>query len=142
MKRGIFGKCFLPGAILLMSVLTLFTSCGGGPAEQKLGDLTLKLSPTTLVVGMNEVDLAITDAAGKAVTDATVTFDVVHLTMAMPKNLVSASHQGGGLYMGTVKVAMAGDWAFFVEVERGDRSLGRVEFNIPAEDKDMGDMDM
>ena len=119
MKRGIFGKCFLPRAIPLMSVLTLFTSCGGGPAEQKLGDLTLKLSPTTMVVGMNEVDLAITDAAGKAVTDATVTFDVVHLTMAIPKNLVSVAHQGGSRYVGTVKVAMGGDWAIFVEMERG-----------------------
>ncbi len=142
MKRGIFGKCLVPGTILLFSVLILSTSCGGGPPQQKLGDLTLKLSPTGLVVGMNEVDLTITDASGKAVTDAAVTFDVVHLTMAMPKNLVSAAHGGGGHYVGTVKVAMAGDWAIFVEVERGGRSLGRVEFTIPAEDKDMGDMDM
>ncbi len=137
MKRGIFGKGLMLGAILLMSVLILFTSCGGGPAGQKLGDLTLKLSPTSLVVGTNEVDLAITDAAGKAVTDATITFDVVHLTMAMPKNLVSAAHRGGGHYVGTVKVAMGGDWAIFVEVERGGRSLGRVEFKLPAEEKDM-----
>ena len=130
MKRGIFSKCLMLGAILLMSVLILFASCGGGPAQQKLGDLTLKLSPTTLVVGANEVDLAITDAAGQVVTDATVTFDVVHQTMAMPKNLVSVSHRGDGHYVGTVKAAMDGYWAIFVEVERGGRSLGRVEFKV------------
>ncbi|MBI2303162.1 MAG: FixH family protein [Chloroflexi bacterium] len=109
--------------VLILSLLLLLVACS-------TGGLKLSLGSSTLPIGENQVDLYLTDDSGKPVTDATVTFDVVHTTMRMEKNLVSTTNKGDGHYVGTVKFTMAGSWIIFVDGKWGDKPLGRHEVKV------------
>lgn len=91
-------------------------------AAQKVGDLTvmLALSPYP-PVGFNAAafDVTLTDAAGAAVTDATITLDLTMPAMPMPVNKPAAEHADDGLYHAPGRFTMRGEWWIEVIIERG-----------------------
>ena len=113
----------MAAAVLVASIL----GCTGAAG---LKDYKLTVSPTTLKMGENELELVVTDAQGRPATDLSVSFDCVHRTMEMEKQVVAASHTGEGRYRGKVAIAMAGSWAILVDVSRGGQRLGRQEFSF------------
>lgn len=80
--------------------------------------------------GPNNVAFVISDDAGHAVTDATVTAHPVMRTMAMVAPSVVASHSATGGYMAHPRFAMAGDWRLDVTIARPGHAPQTLTFNV------------
>ena len=115
---------------LVLGCIVLLVFLGACGSSSEVGGLRLSLSPTSLQVGDNQVEVAIVDPQGKAVSDAEVSLEAVHKTMRMERNVVNCSGGEEGRYQGTVKTAHSGSWVILVEVSRGGRRLGRAEFPV------------
>ncbi len=86
------------------------------PAMPKKGDTMLRLK--------------VSDQAGKAVSDVTVTFDY---TMAMPGmeiETLSAKAEKGGLYTATAFLGMKGVWEVEIRITGPDRAPVKATFNV------------
>jgi hypothetical protein len=133
--------------VIAMTVLLLGTACGQGPATpssaakpgaaattQGLGITFKSVEPPTK--GANKVEVVVTQD-GAPVTDATVvaTFGMPAMpSMNMPEMHSNAAleHEGGGRYVGTGELVMAGTWNVTVTVSRGGTTLGSSRFTLLA----------
>ncbi len=105
-----------------------------GPAEKKVGDLTLTLStqPEKTKPGENTLRLKVADKSGKPVTDAQVSFQY---TMAMPGMVLSkaeAKHSKDGFYETKANFAMAGTWDVTVVIRRAGQKEVQEKFKVIA----------
>jgi hypothetical protein len=94
--------------------------------QKKAGDYTvdIKMDKNPPVVGANQVEIAVKDKAGKAVTDAKV--QVVANMPAMP-GMPAMESKGdakfeGGKYKGKVDLSMAGSWNMSVRITQGGKT--------------------
>jgi hypothetical protein len=94
--------------------------------QKKAGDYSvdIRMDKNPPVVGSNNVEIAIKDKAGKAVTDAKV---LVTATMpAMPgmpemENMAEASPDGGK-YKAKIDLSMGGSWNMSVRITQGGKT--------------------
>jgi YtkA-like protein len=125
--------------LFFIAALAAFTAAGctkGYQTQKTAGDLTVTLSAGSypLIIGDNAMTIKITDASGKAVSDAKV--GVRYYMPAMPgmapmEYNVEAAPKGEA-YGFTVNIAMEGGWRVDVNVVRGDKPSPTMTFNVDA----------
>jgi Cu(I)/Ag(I) efflux system membrane fusion protein len=106
-----------------------------GPAEKKVGDLTLNLStsPEKTKAGENMLRLKVIDKTGKVVKDADVSFSY---TMTMPGMALSKTEgklSKDGFYEGKANLGMAGEWEVTVAVRRSGQKEIQEKFKLVAQ---------
>lgn len=129
-------KIFLVMVIGIVSVGMLF-GCSKGYESQKTADdlkITLSVGRYPLVKGDNALSLKVVDAAGKAVTDASVN---VHYFMPpmpgmAPMDFNTQAALKGDRYSFSANVPMEGGWKAEVSVARQGRTAAIATFNLDA----------
>jgi nitrogen fixation protein FixH len=106
-------------------------------AQSNIATLTLTTKPSPLGLGQNLFEVTVTDAKGRAVTDAAVT--LLLLMPADPKTKHpemrtegTLNNVGGGKYNGIAIVSMAGDWDVTVTARRSGKVLGEKKARLTA----------
>ena len=100
---------------------------------KKTGDyiVQINIDKNTPVTGINKMAVAIKDAAGKTVTDATVSID--YGMPAMPgmgaMNYKTTAGLKGDHYLATINFAMAGPSFINIKITRGGKSQ-LVKLNV------------
>jgi hypothetical protein len=123
--------------LIVTAIIFAFT-CGLAQAKdyeitKKAGDLAVvvKIDKNPPVTGINKMDIAIKDAAGKDVTDAAVAID--YTMPAMPgmgaMNYKTNAILKGGHYLATVNFSMAGAWSINIKINRGGKTQ-TVKLNV------------
>lgn len=124
--------------VLLLAVLALimFACAKGYESQKSAGDLkvTLSIDRYPLVKGDNSLTVKIADAAGKAITDATVS--VRYFMPPMPgmtpmEYKTQAALKGDG-YSLSANIPMEGGWKAEVFVVRGGKPVVTATFNVDA----------
>ena len=94
--------------------------------SKKAGDynILIKIDKNPPVAGKNNMEITITDASGKAVTDAKV---IVELSMAPMPGMPAANYKSntelkGDRYKAVVEPSMAGPWNLAVKVTRDGKT--------------------
>ena len=103
--------------------------------SKKAGEYTVDISidRNPPVTGNNNMEIAVKDAAGKAVTDAKV---VVEYSMAPMPGMPAANYKTeaalkGDKYKATMNLSMAGPWSVAVKVTRADKTQ-TAKFTVDA----------
>ncbi len=132
MKKGL-------GAVFVVAVVSLaiVAGCSRSYESRKgAGDMiiAMKADRYPLVKGDNMLSVAVTDQAGKAITDATV--DVRFYMPPMPgmapmDSTARAAINGAG-YTFTVNPAMEGGWKLDVTVTRPGKPAATATYNVDA----------
>ena len=103
--------------------------------NKKAGDLTVvvRIDKNPPVAGPNNVEVSITDASGKAVTDAQVV-----LTYSMPAmpGMPAMSYKtdlssAGNVYKGKINYSMSGSWNNDLKITRGGKTVS-TRFSVDA----------
>ena len=103
--------------------------------KKKAGDYTveIKIDKNPPVVGDNNMEIEIKDAAGKYVTDAKV--KVEYSMPAMPgmpaMNYKTDAALSGSEYKAKINFSMSGAWNVAVKITRGGKTT-TVKFNVDA----------
>jgi hypothetical protein len=113
--------------VVVLVVLVAGTAFAGEYAVQKkAGDYTvdIRMDKNPPVVGANQVEVAVKDKAGKAVTDAKV--QVIASMPAMPgmpamENKADAKIDGGK-YKAKIDLSMGGSWNMSVRITQGGKT--------------------
>jgi hypothetical protein len=102
---------------------------------KKAGDLTVdvKIDKNPPVAGLNNVEIAVKDAGGKAVTDAKVLveYSMPAMTGMPPMNYKEDAALKGDIYKTTINPSMAGSWSVAVKVTRAGKTQ-TAKFTIDA----------
>ncbi len=123
--------------LAVVFALAVLAGCSKGYESGKsVGDvnITLKAERYPLVKGDNALSLAVTDQAGKAITDAKV--DVRFYMPPMPgmapmESTLQAVPKGSG-YSVMVNPAMEGGWKVDVTVNRTGKPAVTATYNLDA----------
>jgi hypothetical protein len=103
--------------------------------NKKAGDynVLIKIDKNPPVAGNNNVEIAITDASGKSVTDAKVVFNYSMPAMAgMPAaNYKADAELKGTVYKTKANYPMAGSWNNEVKLAREGKTVS-VRFTVDA----------
>jgi hypothetical protein len=125
---------------LTMAMMTLLLIAGIAYAKdyevsKKAGDynVLIKIDKNPPVAGKNNMEIAITDASGKAVTDAKVVLSYSMPAMAgMPAMSYKADAEPkGNVYKTKVDYSMAGSWNNELKITRGGKTAS-ARFTIDA----------
>jgi hypothetical protein len=94
--------------------------------NKKAGDynVLIKIDKNPPVAGKNKMEIVITDASGKAVTDAKV---IVELSMPPMPGMPAANYKSnadlkGDKYKAVIEPSMAGPWNLAVKITRGGKT--------------------
>jgi hypothetical protein len=123
---------------LIMTALIFAFNCGTAQAKdyeitKKSGDLTVtvKMDKNPPITGVNKMDIAVKDTAGKAITDAAVAVD--YSMPAMPgmgaMNYKTKTVLKGGHYLAEVNFSMPGPWSIGIKINRGGKTQ-TVKLNV------------
>ena len=95
-----------------------------GTAAQQSGDMIvlLALNPYPPTSGMSEFNVTLTDTAGQAIKDATISLDLTMPAMRMPPNQPDLPSGSDGKYSGTAPFTMRGWWRIEVIITRGGQT--------------------
>ncbi len=124
-------------AMAVLAVLMMVTSAYAKDYEvtKKAGDLTVdvKIDRNPPVVGTNNMEIAVKDAGGKAVTDAKV---LVEYSMPAMPGMPAMSYKADAAlksdrYNATINPSMAGSWNVSVKVSRAGKTE-TAKFTIDA----------
>ena len=100
---------------------------------KKAGDynVQIKIDKNPPVTGINKMTIAIKDAAGSVVTDATVVIDYVMPAMpGMPAmNYKAGTSLKNKRYVAEVDFSMSGSWSIAVKITRGGKTQA-VKLNV------------
>jgi hypothetical protein len=129
-------KAFSSAVIAVLTVMVVFGCTKGYETRKTAGDLTVLLSAGSypLVKGNNNLTVKLSDATGKAVTDAKV--DIRYYMPPMP-GMAPMEYQtqampSGDAYKFTANIPMEGGWRVDVTTNRGGSVLPAVTFNVDA----------
>ncbi len=121
--------------VLALALLTGVAYAKNYEVNKKAGDynVVIKIDKNPPVAGPNNVEIAITDASGKVVSDAKVTLTYSMPAMAgMPAMSYKADAQpSGGIYKTKVNYSMPGSWNNEVKVTR-DGKTASAKFTVDA----------
>jgi PBP1b-binding outer membrane lipoprotein LpoB len=128
MKRII---TLLAAAVFLMACSMAFAK--DYELTKKAGDYNVQINidKNPPVTGINKMTVAIKDAAGSAVTDATVAIDYVMPAMpGMPAmNYKAVTSLKNKSYVAEVDFSMSGSWSIAVKITRGGKTQA-VKLNV------------
>ena len=103
--------------------------------NKKAGDYNVlaKMDKNPPVAGENNLEIAITDASGKAVTDAKIVFNYSMPAMAgMPAaNYKADAELKGTVYKAKVNYSMSGSWNNEIRITRGGKTVS-ARFTVDA----------
>jgi len=103
--------------------------------SKKAGDLTVdvKIDKNPPITGTNNMEIAVKDPAGKAVTDAKVVVEYSMPAMAgMPAmNYKAEAAMKGEKYRAAMNLSMSGSWNVAVKVTRGNKTQ-TAKFTVDA----------
>lgn len=103
--------------------------------NKKAGEygILIKIDRNPPIAGKNNVEISITDASGKAVTDAKVALSYSMPPMAgmAPMNYKADAELKGNAYMVIVNYSMAGSWNNDIRITRAGKTTS-VKFTIDA----------
>ena len=100
---------------------------------KKAGDYNVQINidKNPPVTGINNMTVAIKDAIGKAITDATVTLD--YGMPAMPgmgaMNYKTAATLKGNSYLASINFSMSGPWFINIKITHGGKTQ-TVKLNV------------
>jgi hypothetical protein len=100
---------------------------------KQIGDLFVWIysNPNPPIRGTSTLDAYLTDASGKPITDAKISFDLDMTNMSHGKNVVAAKPTTEGHYSGNVSFLMPGPWRVIVGIDRGGTThTVRFDFNV------------
>ncbi len=123
---------------VFLAVIVLLAGCISAYAKdyeisKKAGDFSVQVNidKNPPVTGINKIAVAIKDAAGKTVTNATVSIN--YGMPAMPgmgaMNYKAATALKGESYLGTLNFSMAGPWFINIKIAQGDQTQ-TVKLNV------------
>ncbi len=92
--------------------------------------VTLISDPSAPTRGPATLEALVTDAEGKPIDDAELSFDLDMTNMRMGKNIVAAASQGKGHYLGRVRFSMPGPWRIIVRVARPGQAPEELRFDF------------
>jgi Cu(I)/Ag(I) efflux system membrane fusion protein len=119
-------------AVLLLT-FTAAAFAKGYELQKKAGDYTfdIKMDKNPPVMGNNVMEIAIKDAAGKAVTDAAVSvaYTMPPMQGMAPMNYKSNAELQGEAYRSTLNFSMSGPWNVEVRAVRAGKTTP-VKFNV------------
>jgi hypothetical protein len=127
MIKGVWEmKKWLCVGVVSMIFMVGTAFAGEYAVQKKAGDYTvdIRMDKNPPVVGANQVEVAVKDKAGKAVTDAKV--QVIASMPAMPgmpamENKADAKIDGGK-YKAKIDLSMGGSWNMSVRITRGEKT--------------------
>ena len=103
--------------------------------KKKAGDfdVEMRIDKNPPVVGDNTITIAIKDAAGKQVTDATVVVDYSMPAMPgmPPMNYKTDAELKGDKYKGTMNLSMSGPWNIAVKIKKTGKT-STAKFTVDA----------
>ena len=93
-------------------------------------DVQIKIDKNPPVTGINKMDVAVKDAAGKNVTDAVVNVD--YGMPAMPgmgaMNYKTSANLKGNSYLASLNFSMSGPWFINIKINRsGNHPNGKIK---------------
>ena len=124
--------------IAILAVAAFMMTCGIALAKdyeitKKAGNYSVQISidKNPPVTGINKMTVAIKDATGKAITDATVAID--YGMPAMPgmgaMNYKTDATVKGNSYLATINFSMSGPWFINIKITRGGKTQ-TVKLNV------------
>ena len=126
---------FAAVAVVLVLVVSVGMSWAYESEKTKAGlNITLSMDSHPLVKGDNDMEVKITDKAGKAVTDAKVKvrFYMPPMPGMAPMSTKSVAKLKGKSYRFVGDVLMAGTWKVEVKVIREGKKSVATTFNLDA----------
>ena len=126
---------------LLISTLILFLTVALGDArgiemKKRVGDLEagMRIDRSPPVLGDNNIEIELKDAAGKAVTDAKVlvNYYMPPMPRMAPMNYTTDTKLKGDKYKAKMNFIMSGPWIIAVKINHAGRT-STVKFNIDAQ---------
>jgi len=126
---------------LLISTLILFVTVALGDArgiemKKRVGDLEagMRIDRNPPVLGDNNIEIELKDAAGKAVTDAKVlvNYYMPPMPRMAPMNYTTDAKLKGDKYKAKMNFIMSGPWIIAVKINHAGRT-STVKFNIDAQ---------
>jgi len=130
-------KKSLLAVLVAVIALAVLGGCSKGYESQKTaGDLkiTLKADRYPLIKGDNSLSVALSDAAGKAVTDASVQAKYYMPPMAgmAPMDFTAQTVSQGGRYSFSANIPMEGGWKLDVTATQPGKAPVTTTFNVDA----------
>ncbi len=129
-------KAFSSAVIAVLTVLVVAGCTKGYETKKSAGDLSVQLSANSypLVKGNNNLTVKLSDATGKAVTDAKV--DIRYYMPPMP-GMAPMEYQAqavpsGDVYTFAANIPMEGGWRVDVTATRGSAQIPTTTFNVDA----------
>jgi hypothetical protein len=103
--------------------------------NKKAGDLNvlIRIDKNPPVAGKNNVEITITDSAGKAVTDAKVVlaYSMPPMPGMAPMNYKADGELKGDVYRAKVDYSMAGSWNNEIKITRSGKTVS-ARFTVDA----------
>ena len=129
-------KVFMVFLLTTLCLMMIFSCAKGYESQKSAGDLkvTLFVERYPLVKGDNSLNVKVADAAGKAITDATVVaryFMPPMPGMAPMEYKTQAVTKSDG-YSFSANIPMEGGWKAEVSVTRGGSPAVTATFNLDA----------
>ncbi len=124
-------------AVLIMAVLLIagIVYAKDYEVNKKAGDynVLIKIDKNPPIAGENNLEIAISDASGRIITDAKVVFNYSMPAMAgMPAmNYKTDAELRGTAYRAKANYSMAGSWNNEVRISRGSKTVS-VRFTVDA----------
>ncbi len=131
-------KKFTFAAVAAVLALAVAAGCTKGYETKKTaGDITITLTAKSYPLtetGDNRVNIAVADASGKAITDATVEVRYFMPPMAgmAPMEYRTQAAPKGGAYACVLNTPMAGGWKVEVNVTPLGKPAATATFNLDA----------
>lgn len=94
------------------------------------GSISLTTNPNPLKTGPVTFLINVKDEAGKAIDNASVSYDINMTTMDMGAQSGKASSQGNGIYKIPAKMTMSGPWKVSILVKMIDDSTKNKDFTV------------
>ena len=117
----------LVGVIGILGWKIKSASSSGGNSKEAI---TLTTEPKSLKIGQATFIIMVKDNAGKAVDNATVSFDLNMTAMNMGTQQGNATAEGNGKYSATGRLSMRGPWRVATKVTMPDGSLIKKDFTV------------
>jgi hypothetical protein len=119
-------KSAIMAVVSILMVVTIGVAFGASTLTKKAGDYTvgLTMEKNPPVMGKNNVDVSVKDAAGAAVTDAKVVLEYSMPAMSgMPAmNYKTNADLKGDMYQAVIEPSMSGSWNLAVKISRGGKT--------------------
>jgi len=121
-------------ALLLIAAGAVFAA--GLEVKHKAGNynVSVRFDKNPPSTGANDVEIQVTDASGKYITDATVKVDYSMPAMpGMPAmNYKANATPSGNKYAAKLDLSMSGAWNIAVRITKGGKT-STIKFNIDAQ---------